>query len=91
MATNPKPLRGLVFETWYQERKARYEKGELGLLFRSFLKSKERAGHLYKAHLRYKRLIARYTEAGFRGYNADGQWIRRESKKGRRKWKPKSS
>lgn len=48
-------------------------------------------GILYQRYLKYQKLIASFTEAGYQGYNSNGQWLRRQSKRKRRAWKPKSS
>lgn len=91
MARTPKPLRGKEFQQWYDERMARCaehadsDHDHWFALY--FMRNRHRAGKLYKAHLDYRRLLDRYTEAGWRGYSADGQWLRRESKRRQVKWK----
>lgn len=92
VATNPKPLRGLAFEHWLAERKARHEhQQDMSWLGRWFMDDSKALGILYQRYLKYQKLIASFTEAGYQGYNSNGQWLRRQSKRKRRAWKPKSS
>lgn len=89
MAHNPKRLRRKGFHAWYKARleRAKTEPADdVSFLGKHFLSSRKLATFLYRVRRNYERLTARWTVKGFRGHNADGQWLRRTSKRRKAAW-----